>query len=676
MKRINVSVASLNQTPGDFKGNIKNIMDAVKEAQKENSNILVTPELSITGYGIEDYFTYTSFVEKALIETNKLAETIPEDMIVIVGLPYMHNSYLYNGAALLYGGKIIGINFKKNLAANGIHYEQRWFTHWKENKSLKILDPKLGYEMNIGINIYDFHNFKIGIEICEDAWVSNRVASYYFENGVDIIANPSASHFAISKFKTRKTLVADSSRVYGVTYLYSNINGCESGRAIYDGGSLIANEGQIVNQGDRFHGTDYHVITTTINNINSKHNKISSSQRYTDPYSNVKAIKIEEDFKMSDILSPAKKNKVRDWELNSFVENEEAVRAIAMGIRDWARKTKVHGYSLSLSGGADSALVATLVYLSLYFDAEYFFSKGLNISDSYLGHFGDIDEDLNIDSILKKIMPKYLITAYQPSSNSGNVTKIAADKVASMLSSEHKVFVVGDIVDLYEKKIEEGFNLKTNWEEHDIFKQNMQARVRSPMIWGASNLCNRLLLTTSNLSEASVGYFTQDGDSSGVLAPICGVTKSRVLSLLKWLENSGVQCERYVKKFGYLSYINNQRPTAELRPQDQTQEDEDDLMPFVILDEIIRLHIQLNYTPIQVFEELSFNSDGTYDTSFYASCVVKYFTLFARNQWKRERQAPGFHIEMNSLDPKTYKRIPLLANMFEDELNEIKEFIE
>ena len=673
MKRINVSVASLNQVPGDFRHNISNIKKAISKMETSKSKILVTPELSITGYGIEDYFSYTSFIDKALEETNKLAKEIPSDSVVIVGLPYMHNSYLYNGAAVLFGGKIVGINFKKNLAANGIHYEQRWFTHWKDNESQKIFDRKLGYEINIGINIFEFEGFKLGIEICEDAWVSNRVASYYFENGVDIIANPSASHFAISKFETRKTLVADSSRVYGVTYLYSNITGCESGRAIYDGGCLIGSNGNIINQGERFHFTDNEVITSTINDINSKHNKISSSQRYTDPHSKIEAIKLVSNFETPFIKKPFKANQVSEWEYSQSLDNEEASRAVALGLRDWAKKTKVNGYGLSLSGGADSSLVAVLTYLSLFLEAKEFEHKKIPLSNSYLSTIMDFSENDNIEKIVKNAMFNYLVTAYQPSSNSGDVTREAADNIAKMLGAQHKVLVVGEIVEKYENAIEDAFDVETNWEEHDIFKQNIQARVRSPMIWGVANLLNRLLLTTSNLSEASVGYFTQDGDSSGVLAPICGITKSRVLNLLKWFETDGININDECYKFNELSYINNQRPTAELRPEEQ--EDEDDLMPFDVLDTILEYHIQLNYTPIQVFDELKFGFEGDYEDSFYANCVVKYFTLFARNQWKRDRQAPGFHIEMNSLDPKTFKRIPLLGNMFEDELNEIRKFI-
>lgn len=677
MNRINVSVASLNQIPGGFIHNTENIKRAVNKAINDGSTLVVTPELSITGYGMEDYFSYSLFTKKALLATKKLAEELPKDIVVIVGLPYFHNSYLYNAAAVLHNNKIVGINFKKNLAANGIHYEQRWFTPWKNNESQKVFNDILGYDIHIGVNIFDIEGFKLGIEICEDAWVSNRVASHYFENGVDIIANPSASHFAISKFETRKTLVEDSSRAYGVTYLYANLVGCESGRAIFDGGSLVATDGKITNQGERFHFTSNEVITTTLNDIHSKNNKISSSQRYTDPNSKNIAIKIKTEKGLPTISKPAKSNCISLWEKSTFVEHEEAIRAVSIGLRDWSRKTGVNGYALSLSGGADSALVAVLTYLSLFLEATEYKNKSLDLNKSYLSVFGTIDNNKSIHDILADIMPKYLVTGYQPSSNSGDITKDAAQKVADMLCTTHKVFVVGDIVNLYEKTIEDEFSIKTNWEEHDIFKQNIQARVRSPMIWGVANLLNKLLLTTSNLSEASVGYFTQDGDSSGVLAPICGITKSRVLELLIWFEKHGTELgnnDSNKFKFKNLSFINDQRPTAELRPEEQ--EDEDDLMPFNVLDKIIDYHIRLNYSPIEVFEELCFNKiHEDHSQSFYAECVTKYFKLFARNQWKRDRQAPGFHIEMNSLDPKTFKRIPLLGNMFEDELNEISKHI-
>ena len=694
MTKLNVSVATLNQIPGDFEGNKKNILKAIAEASQNKSALLVTPELSLTGYGAEDVFHSPMFIEEALIELHDLVLNIPADIIVTVGLPLNYNNRVYNAIAVVSSGNIHGFTFKQNLAGNGIHYEQRWFTPWNEDTTHEMEISGFGPDENkvvlVGTPIYSINNVKFGIEICEDGWVSDRVASTYFNSGVDIIINPSASHFAIGKFETRKNLVKESSRAYGVTYLYSNLNGCESGRAIYDGGSLIAVNGEIKNQGQRFHFTDVEVITSTVNTSMTKTSQFTNSQRHSDlrPNDKKSIIKInaandviqtpktkESDF--YDFLNAEIKNKesrpLDAWEMDlDNLHHEEAVRAVALGLRDWSAKTGTNGYVLSLSGGADSALVASLVYLSAILELSEFKSKKIPFSESYFSKYNKKTtfESDNLSVILEKIMGNYLTTGYQPSDNSGSVTRDAAYKLANHLGASHHVFEVGPIITEYERVISESLNVVLNWDDHDIPKQNIQARARSPMIWMVANLKNSLLLTTSNMSEASVGYVTQDGDSSGVLAPISGITKTRVLNILNWLEKTGVKLHGDDKiKISALDCINSQKPTAELRVD--VQRDEDDLMPFPILDKILSLTMEFNLSPVQTHSELV-SEFPTVEKSTLADYLIKYFRLFYRNQWKRDRQAPGFHIEVNSLDPKTYKRMPLLSSMYQGEIKYLK----
>ncbi|MDG3085690.1 NAD(+) synthase [Vibrio hannami] len=686
MKKVVVSVASLNQTPGLLAQNRANILKASQLAQKAGASLLVTPELSLSGYGLEDYFHSPKMIENCFTHLLKLAEELPEDLVVTVGVPYLFSGRLYNAAAVLLNGRIQGLTFKKNLASNGIHYEQRWFTQWQSNEVFRDRPAGFDYEIPVGTPIFDISGLRFGIEICEDGWVSNRVASHYFNCGVDIIANPSASHFAIGKFATRQRLVQDSSRAHGVTYLYCNLNGCESGRAVYDGGCLICSDGEVVNQGERFHFTDVEITTSAITNNLSRISKFTASQRYSEMPTDTSEIVVPVRFKNDPVkdtnqytaekrpqpLLDTPKNRILTWESSENLEHEEAVRAIALGLRDWSKKTFTGGYALSLSGGADSALVSVLCYLSMHYEISEFKRKGIDLAQSYFNRF--VDDIASADA--HDIMKKYLTTGYQPSRNSGSVTRTAAYELARSLGADHYIFEVGDIVEAYENELSKNMGIKFNWEEHDIFKQNIQARTRSPMIWGVANVKNALLLTTSNLSEASVGYVTQDGDSSGVLAPISGVTKSRVLRILQWLETDGTTVSHEDSsapfKFEKLSYINEQRPTAELRPVEQT--DEDDLMPFSLLDKIIELHIQQNHSPVEIFEELiCLNKDKS--ESYLAECIVKYFRFFHRNQWKRDRQAPGFHIEINSLDPKTYKRMPLLGTGFHGELELLQKYI-
>lgn len=698
MKTMKVSAASLNQTAGEFETNSRNIINAAITARNNGASFLLTPELSLTGYGLEDNFSYMNIVDTALSKLFKLASDLPQGIAVSVGLPYLYSGKLFNGIALLLNGQICGITFKKNLASNGVHYEQRWFTPWNQTDVFRHTVTVNGTEATVpvGTPVFDIEGFLLGIEVCEDSWVAKRIASHYFDLGVDIIANPSASHFAIGKFDIRQQLIKESSRTYGVSYLFANLNGVDSGRAVYDGGCIIANSGQILNQGPRFHHTPYEVIASVVRNNSSRVSKAITSQRYSEIQQNLSnyIIKLQINnpapipatdspgflSELSASRTPAAT--IPAWETSPHLEHEEAVRAIALGLRDWSEKTRTNGYTLSLSGGADSGLTAALVAMAVKFELHEFKAKERSLQESYFARFADDDiqtkiDTTAIDQVEKSVMANFLQTAYQPSANSGNVTFTAATKLAEYIGSTHYNFPITNVVEEYEKVLSEETGITFTWEDHDIFRQNIQARTRSPMIWGATNLKNSLLLTTSNLSEASLGYATQDGDTSGVLAPISGVTKSRILKILSWMENSGIdltygETNNFVR-LDALSYINNQKPTAELRPEEQ--QDEDDLMPYALLDRILMLQLQKNLTPLEIFEVIVIE-DSEYKTEFVARCIVKYFTLFVRNQWKRDRQAPSFHIEINSLDPKADRRMPLLGNPYQEEIAYLKELFD
>lgn len=682
MKEINITTTSMSLTVGDFRGNRQKIIKAITEAKSMDSSLVVTPELSITGYGMEDFFTYPETIEKAKSSLMEIVKSMPYGIIALVGLPLLHEGRLYNAVATIEKDRVLGLTFKRNLASNGIHYEQRWFTPWQSEENC-FIDIGMDEPVLSGSPIIEFGGFRLGVEICEDGWVSNRIAQKYFERNVDIIANPSASHFATGKFETRKRLVQDSSRAYGVVYVYSNITGCESGRAIYDGGSMIYSNGEEIATGERFHFSDIETLTRTIASDANQAVRMQTSQRYsenTQDFSPIATSKSPYPVSVETYHKPTPTSDKGEWELGVLSESHtyefnEIARALALALADWSHKTQCNGFTLSLSGGADSSLVACLVHLSALLELSEFINKGMPLENSRVSRFIDFDDfdqsSLgNATLLTQHVMKKYLITAYQPSDNSGDVTQEAAKELAKELNANHFVLNVGKIISEYEKEFNRAFDVTLNWEEHDIPKQNIQARARSPMIWLPANFNNSLLLTTSNLSEASVGYVTQDGDSSGVLAPISGVTKTKVRAILRFLEETGIPiggkdnfCYKSLRK------VNKQAPTAELRPTEQT--DEDDLMPFEVLDFILEKSMQCNFNPLSVVKllEREFSNEKK---SILADYVLKFYRHFFRNQWKRDRQAPGFHVMQGSLDPKTYKRIPLLCKMYEEELEEVE----
>jgi NAD+ synthase (glutamine-hydrolysing) len=186
-----------------------------------------------------------------------------------------------------------------------------------------------------------------------------------------------------------------------------------------------------------------------------------------------------------------------------------------------------------------------------------------------------------------------------------------------------------------------------------------------------ANIKNALLLATSNRSEAAVGYATMDGDTCGGLSPIAGIDKAFLRKWLLWMQQHGSQG---LAPIPALKAVNDLTPTAELRPQDAGQTDEDDLMPYDILDAIENAAIGDKHGPVEVFQLLSpqFPQHTKADLGIW---VRRFFTLWCRNQWKRERYAPSFHLDDKNLDPKTWCRFPLLSGGFERELAELAQLL-
>jgi len=204
-----------------------------------------------------------------------------------------------------------------------------------------------------------------------------------------------------------------------------------------------------------------------------------------------------------------------------------------------------------------------------------------------------------------------------------------------------------DTLSRYMMTVEKATGIKLDWAKHDIPLQNIQARVRSPGVWFLANLKNALLLSTSNRSEAAVGYATMDADTSGELSPLAGIDKASLRHWLKWLETKGPDSLHPIPA---LSAINRQTPTAELRPADYKQTDEEDLMPYDVLDAIERVAIRDKQGPLEVFElmKTQFPKHSVQQLGIW---IERFFRLWSRNQWKRERYAPSFHLDDENLDP-------------------------
>lgn len=657
MKLLRVAAATLNQTPLDWDGNRAHLLSAIEEARSEGVSVLCLPELCITGYGCEDAFLSPNTQAMAL---SLLEEILPyaRGIVVSVGLPLFHNKALYNACALIVDGKLAGFVCKRALSGDGIHYEPRWFKPWPQGVRTTV--NVLGQAVPIGDIFFDVSGVRIGFEICEDAWVAQRRGAELAFTGIDLILNPSASHFAFGKQEVRRRLVLEGSRAFGVSYVYANLLGNEAGRAIYDGDALVATAGRVLAQAQRFSFADHALISAVIDIDLTRvlHSSLSSSQPRVVSAPG-ECVNVE--FTFPEVGPELPVTHAAEWETSPQLKNEELARAIALGLFDYARKSRSRGFVVSLSGGADSAAVASLVALMVRFAVR---ELGL---DGFAEKFEHV-EGLSRLLSERELVSVLLTTVYQSSVNSGSVTRNAAAEVARALGSTHYELAIDGLVSSYVSAIQGALGRELSWERDDLALQNIQARVRAPSVWLLANLNSALLLATSNRSEAAVGYATMDGDTAGGLSPIAGIDKAFLRRFLVWLEESGPQGFEPIPE---LRAVNVQAPTAELRPPSATQTDEADLMPYEVLDAIERAAIRDKRSPRETLSLIRVQFTQ-YSLDELWLWLDRFFKLWSRNQWKRERYAPSFHVDDESLDPKTWCRFPILSGGFSRELRELR----
>ena len=651
MRMIRVGAGVVNQTALDWPGNQTRLLAAIEEARADGIQVLCLPELAITGYGCEDAFFNPDTAKRSLQMLKVLAEA-STDILVAVGLPVYYQGALYNAAALLGDGEIYGLVAKQTLAGDGIHYEPRWFNPWPP-ETVCWLDTG-EEEVPFGDLIFQVDGIRIGFEICEDAWVAQRPGASLVERGVDVILNPSASHFAFGKQRIRERFVLEGSRAFHASYVYTNLLGNEAGRAIYDGGPMLASAGKMLVSGTRFSFKRQFVLGATVDVELTRTSRVRSVGALSDLDGDANDVVIipkalpEKDFECID--APAV-----PW----LSKEEEFTHAMTLGLFDYMLKSRSRGFVVSLSGGADSAACAVLVNLMVERIEREMGRGGLARLAPYLG----FDDSTSVAAIKRAL----LFAVYQASDNSSDTTRHAAETIAKAVGARFSVWTIGDLVGQYRGFIEDSLERELTWEQDDITLQNIQARVRAPGIWMLTNTLDALLLATSNRSEAAVGYATMDGDTCGGLTPIAGIDKAFLCDWLCWLETTG--CEDF-PPIPELKVINEQAPTAELRPLEQTQTDEADLMPYPLLDAIERSAIRDKRCPQEVLREMEMRF-RQYPNEQLKAWVKRFFQLWSRNQWKRERYAPSFHLDDESLDPKTWCRFPILSGGFRQELGDL-----
>ncbi len=327
-KSIRICLAQINAKVGDFKGNLEKIRESLKASRKHQSDIVLFPELALTGYPPEDLLLKEDFISENLKTLKKIAPST-KNVISAIGYPEYHKGKLFNSAAIFANGKLRSSYRKTCLPNYGVFDEKRYF----QEGQLPLR--------------FEFNGVICGVTICEDIWDSNGPGKYLAsQGGVDILLNLSSSPFYSDKRKIREELIQKRARQYKTTIAYVNLVGGQD-ELIFDGASLIVDErGKTIVRGKSFEEDliffDFEV------NLSKRPQRLLSSKN------NIKNIKLSLPKRPEkNLLPPAK-------ELAVLEETEEIFKALTLGAQDYFRKNGFKKAVLGLSGGIDSALTAAI----------------------------------------------------------------------------------------------------------------------------------------------------------------------------------------------------------------------------------------------------------------------------------------------------------------------------
>lgn len=548
---IRLAMAQINPTVGDIKGNSKLILDAIKQAKKSGADIVVLPELIITGYPPEDLLLKPKFIDENIFALKAIAPKVT-DLTALIGFVDKKGKDIYNSVALIHNGKIRAVYNKIHLPNYGVFDEQRYFMEG---------DTIINFKLK-GVTI--------GLGICEDIWSKEGPLKTQSACSAQAVININASPYNIGKHSERLKLIKKRAKENGLKIAYLNAVGGQD-ELVFDGQSFVTGENGKVLSNQKAFEEDFSLIDLEFN-------KIKTTKKKTPK--NLKTVNLASTNKK---LKPLK-NGTSLNKNNS--EIDEVYKALQLGLKDYVTKNGFNHCILGLSGGIDSALVATIA-------AETLGSK-------------------------------YITTVFMPSKFTSQSSTDDARKLAENLGVEHITIPIDSTFDHYRGVLESQFkNLP-----FDVAEENLQARIRGNIVMALSNKFNYLVLTTGNKSEMSVGYATLYGDMAGGFALIKDLSKTLVFKLSRHIN------EINGREIIPVSTITKE-PSAELRDD---QKDSDSLPPYEDLDPILKAYVEDDKTLKEITK-----------MGYKKEVVEKVIRLVDLSEYKRRQAPPGVRITARGL---------------------------
>ena len=558
MRRLRVAMAQINTTVGDFDGNVKKILAAVDNARTQKADIVTLPELAICGYPPEDLLFKPQFIEANLHSIQKIVEA-SAGITVVAGFVDSDGD-IYNAAALISDGKLIGTYHKMFLPNYGVFDENRYFRAGSE------------------CPVYVINGIGIGVNICEDIWYEAGPATAQAYAGAEVIINISASPYHRGKGESREKMIATRATDTVAIFVYNNLVGGQD-ELVFDGHSFISDEsGNITARGKQFE-EDFVIADLDIEAVfrarlhDPRWRKESPILGKTG-WRETKTI-------VSQKISSDPRPPLKPRHVTVLDPVAEVYQALVLGTRDYIHKNGFEKVVVGLSGGVDSAIVATIAV-----------------------------DALGKENVVGISMPSRY-------SSTGSVTDTKA--LVKNLGIKLQTISIEKPFQAYLDTLTESFA----GTKPDSAEENLQARVRGNLLMALSNKFGWLVLTTGNKSEMATGYTTLYGDMAGGFAVIKDVPKTLVYKLTKYRNAQA----------GYdliPAPIIDKPPSAELRPD---QKDSDSLPPYEILDAILTAYVEEDKSVDQIVA-----------LGFDKATVQRTAKLVDRSEYKRRQAPPGVKI--------------------------------
>jgi len=530
MRTFRIAMVQMNPTVGDLDGNVRRIKAWIRKAKKAKADLVVFPELAITGYPPEDLLLKPRFVadnRRALQEivrhcrglaavvgyvsqSDDLDTKPARSSVVAAGA-----GELYNAAAVIADQKLITTYCKWYLPNYGVFDESRYFHPGRRLPLIRL------------------RGTLVGVNICEDIWWPEGPTRFQAAAGAEVIVNINASPFHLGKSRVREQMLATRARENGVLLTYTNTVGGQDD-LVFDGNSVILDhQGEVIARGKGF---EEDMIVADLN-MEAVARARRTGRKKLLPRRIASIVDVH-----SVSLPPIQKARARVVPDVAAVLDplEEVYRALTLGVRDYVGKNGFTRVVVGLSGGVDSALTAVLAV-----------------------------DALGAENVWGLFMP----SPYTSQDSHEDVAELV-----TRLGISVRTIPITTIFNTYRQALAETFAGRAP----DTTEENLQARIRGNFLMAFSNKFGHLVLTTGNKSEMSVGYATLYGDMAGGFAVIKDVPKTMVYDLAR-LRNLRGTIPVIPKR------TLDRPPTAELRPN---QKDEDSLPPYEILDPILQAYVE------------------------------------------------------------------------------------